>query len=266
MGRNKRWNKSIADGVMEIQLSSWKYFHDFIRQQMLDYSHYVWRGQRDASWQLKSSLDRVLDNRGAEKYALAEQLLNKFKRSTRGRRGPNPARIDNDSDWWALGQHHGLHTPLLDWTESPFVALYFAFDKELAPKSGSRCVWALSDVEKINKIIREANASKPPLSLTDIREPTIDYVRPHSDENARLVAQSGLFTKVPLGHTVDDWIRKYQNGNTTHGFLLKIVMPDSDRPECLRTLNRMNINHMSLFPDLYGSSEHCNKSIEISHY
>jgi transposase len=38
------------------------------------------------------------------------------------------------------------------------------------------------------------------------------------------------------------------------------------RPECLRTLNMMNINHLSLFPDIYGSSLHCNKSLEIDKY
>ena len=61
MPRPSRWKeKLVKDGVAEVNLTSWKYFHDYVRQEMLDYSHYVWRGQRDAQWPLESSLDRRL--------------------------------------------------------------------------------------------------------------------------------------------------------------------------------------------------------------
>lgn len=265
MSRTARWDvKDIKDGVMEVELASWKYFHDYIRQEMLEFSHYVWRGQRDSDWPLHSSLERRLAGSTTDKARATQWHVYKFKQSTRGRRGPNPTRIENENEWWALGQHHGLATPLLDWTESPFVALYFAFDKPLRPASGFRSVWALGSVATKNKEIIDADKAAKPVPTTP--PGTLDFVRPVLDENARLVAQAGLFTRAPVGQSVDSWVQTAFKGETAGATLIKIRVPEIGRTECLRTLNRMNINHLSLFPDIYGSSLHCNKALEITKY
>jgi hypothetical protein len=213
MSRSARWQPpTVKDGVMEVALTSWKYFHDYVRQEMLEYSHYVWRGQRDALWTLESSLDRQLRLRPIGKLARARTHLAKFKQSVRGRRGANPTKIEDDNEWWALGQHHGLATPLLDWTESPFVALYFAYEKPQRPPSGLRSVWAIANPAQKNREIVEAHKAKTPTPTTP--PPTLDFVRPHQDENARLVAQAGLFTKAPLGGSVDSWFERTSLAST----------------------------------------------------
>ena len=260
MSKAPRWTKKpVKNGIWEIEFFSWKYFHDYVRQEMLDYSHYVWRGQRDTSCKLESGLDRVLKTKLKNtRQNLAKAHLEKFKSAARGRRGSNPSRLEEENEWWALGQHHGLATPLLDWTESPFVALYFAFEKQEKPVSGKRVVWALGNASKKNSEIIAAHTGES-------RPPILEFVRPHQDENARLVNQSGLFTRAPLGVTVDGWIDLNHLGSTSAP-LLKLIIPDKERTECLRTLNKMNINHITLFPDLYGSGQHCNKALQIDKY
>ena len=94
--------------------------------------------------------------------------------------------------------------------------------------------------------------------------PEVEFIRPRADENQRLVNQGGLFSRAPDGISLDEWISENM---PSYGFILfKILIPNKDRKECLKTLNRMNINHLTLFPDLYGASKYCNLFGEIDRY
>ena len=261
MSRKPNWIESeIKNGIMEVKLLSWRYFYDYVRIEMLDYSHYIWRGQKEAKWKLESSLDRLLRGKPeSQRRSYRRRHLERFKLAVRGRRGPNPSRLENENDWWALGQHHGMATPLLDWTESPFVALYFAVEDENVPESGTRAVWSLGGVKNKNQQIIEAHSGALP-------PPVLEMIRPQQDEDSRLVNQAGLFTSVPLDKTVDSWVEENYSGKSDGANLLKLIIPNVERTDCLRTLNKMNINHLSLFPDLYGAGQHCNKFLRIDKY
>ncbi len=60
MARKARWvSTSFHKGVQAFRLSSWKYFSDFISQQLLNFPNYIFRGHADSTWQLKPTLDRI---------------------------------------------------------------------------------------------------------------------------------------------------------------------------------------------------------------
>src|SRR5262249_15245595 len=48
-----------------------------------------------------------------------------------------------DDQWWALGRHHGLWTPILDWTYDPYIAAYFGLSGRLGAQIDAPiAVWA----------------------------------------------------------------------------------------------------------------------------
>jgi hypothetical protein len=262
MPRPKRWEHTkTEDGVWTVQLSHWKYFHDYVTQEMLDYSHFVWRGDRCDNRPLLASFGREHVSR-AQKY-IEERLeahLEAFKLASRGRRGSHPPNLEAENDWWALGQHYGLNTPLLDWTRSPFVALFFAFEKAKKPQTTNRTVYAVSPgtCEEQTEGIKAAHTG-------DLRPDIVEFVSPLQDENSRLVNQNGVFSRCTAGKPLYKWIQEKFPGER-HGILLKLHLPDKGRTECLRTLNKMNINYLTLFPDLYGASNCVNMSDKIRKY
>ena len=61
MTEPEKWSWNDAkDGVGTVKMSSWQHFMDFIYSEMLDYETYIWRGQRNSSWQLETTLDRLI--------------------------------------------------------------------------------------------------------------------------------------------------------------------------------------------------------------
>jgi hypothetical protein len=259
----------IADGTSTFRLSSWSQFFDFLEAEVFDPAgagrSYLWRGQRRSDWSLSTTLDRQLESLGMSAFPSnvlereSAEHLERFKYAARGRRGPAPATL-TENEWWALGQHFGLATPLLDWTRAPFAALYFAYEQPSPDPTKSRAIYGLYEGAVLSKASEVDNGP----SIEKGRLPIVEVIDPMSDENQRLVSQGGCFTRAPIGTPIEQWVSKAFEGDWQTA-LIRIELPNADRLNCLQALNRMNINHLSLFPDLSGASRSTNLRLEIMH-
>ncbi len=262
-------NTSVVDGIQEYVLDSWTEFFSLTNTLFAKAPAFVYRGQANYLWPLESSLDR-LQKRFPKRKNLTgnnppffnkapftdQEHLSAFKRALRGRRGANPRPLQED-EYWALGQHHGLATPLLDLTRSPYAALFFAFEEEkividdklVMPEY--RGVYAIST----HTICSPQCPQQEPVRL----------VSPDGDANCRLISQAGLFVKLPRHTDLECYVRACFGGESHGATYSKFKIPNENRHDCLVALSKMNVNHATLFPDIDGAARHVNSLWQPGH-
>lgn len=241
----------LAHVIVEQRYSDYESFFTQLIESTNTEGRWIWRGQANAEWKLEPSLVRLLSGQDGAPFHLAEySQFRDFQEAARGRLNGNPPEEKNQDEWLALGQHYGLATPLLDWTYAPFIAVYFAFIESSDAKE--RAIFALNIAE-----LRELKYIE--------EDDRIRLITSNSHLNPRVINQRGLFTFCPYPYSIEEWLQQkaFRHKKT---ILVKHILPNTSRDSVLRTLNRMNINPLTLFPDLTGSAQYVNLKRTIPDY
>jgi hypothetical protein len=194
------------------------------------------RGQADASWEL-------LPKAGRSPYKLkGGKSLGRFNSWSKKAVAYLPSLPDNDWERLAIAQHNGLATCLLDWTENPLVATYFACSE--LPNADGVVFCYDPDLFVDVKV----------LPLSEI-ESGVNGFMPRSI-SPRILNQRAVFTvHLPATRTLSV---KASPLFEDHPNLARLIIPANQKPALLQMLNDYGINHAVLFADLEGLSRHVN--------
>lgn len=195
---------------------------------------YLFRGEGSADWRLVTLFDRMFGGVPLERrMALWEELVAQWRAGCREAGVPTEV-LDDDTRLWALGQHHGLPTRLLDWSTSPYVAAFFAFRGHLLTTApGDQvAVWVL-------------HLENPVWA----RPGGVDVVSAPLPRNERMRSQSGRFTlsRAAIG-SLEEYVDRFAAGTA----LTKCVLPAVEAGPALADLDAMSITSWNLFPGLDG--------------
>ena len=241
-------------------------------------TRWAYRGQKDDTWHLMTSLERFLNrNKGetglVKRLEVEQRLLREFRRRYHHYSSSVPA-TSLDLEWLALMRHYGAPTRLLDFTYSLYVAAYFAVedaeDDDVEHTEGkSCCVWGINikwcedtACELINR--KGCNGYWVKLLVNEdtehefrnifMRTHPIDMVAPLNPFrlSERLTTQHGVFLcPGNVNKTFEENLKALPGWNDSHN-VIRITIPIKRRGEILRELWNMNINRSSLFPGLDG--------------
>lgn len=143
-------------------------------------------------------------------------------------------------DYMAYLRHYGFPSPLLDWTSSPYIAAFFAYNR-IDKNVENVSIYAFQEHIGLGKI---ATNQEPFISSFG------DYVSTHK----RHLLQQSKYTICTLKKGNDWYFAHHEDvagRDKKQDLLWKFNIPSAERIKVLRMLDRFNINSFSLF----GSEE-----------
>jgi hypothetical protein len=237
--RESKFNPTEADLTL-----SWLEFKSWLSGKPLE--NFIFRGQKSNQWKLKTSFHRTnrfdLIRFGLEDVSKLNHYLSSILNKSFDLQSP----IEHGA-LLNIAQHHGFPTPLLDWTESPFIAAYFAFcdvqkDQNQIKNDDYVRLFIFNKYEWQNAVPTTADMTSP-----------MKYFSTHQllpIYNSRATPQQSVVTSTNI-NDIESWLDSVTPEN--HKYLIKIDIPANERSLVMKELNIMGITAASLFPGIEGT-------------
>lgn len=183
----------------------------------------------------------------------------------------HPPSDEDLASWLGMMQHHGVPTRLLDWTTSPYVALYFALEEAPQTRAQRSTIWAINLAwlrEKATELSGQLSISRRE-DINRLLErwdtPLVIEVDPPRGDH-RMAAQQGFFLCKLFGQATFNQIlmaMMMHPQSAERPVVRRIEVPSNLRIDMLKRLRSMNISRASLFPDLDGFCQSLKIDLDI---
>lgn len=254
------------------------YIEDLIEQLNSLPNHFIYRGHANAEWVLQSSLERIIGTKwSAEEAKKFEEfsLLNfKPKFHLYDHENIIP---DSKLAWLSIMQHYGVPTRLLDFTESPYVALYFALEAYDPHSRNDLAVFALDYTGIMDRSIEHISSKDQAFKETrssiyekqdGIFETVVDrfsydiaWIAEPKQLNARLDRQAGSFLiSGNRGLRIQEVLDSETYANE---FMSKFIINCQLYKNIFDLLRKMNITSKSLYGDLDGLARSIRMQMQV---